>query len=85
MWFDWDGEKLRFTHTNKRQKYRNIASQPRTWRCRSSIPTTRTAISEVRGVVEEIVPDPTGRLLSAPQRPLQRPADRAARLTRPTG
>ena len=28
MWFDWDGELLRFTHTNKRQKYRNIDSQP---------------------------------------------------------
>jgi len=29
MWFDWDGELLRFTHTTKRQKYRNIAANPR--------------------------------------------------------
>jgi len=28
MWFDWDGELLRFTHTTKRQKYRNITSRP---------------------------------------------------------
>ena len=28
MWFDWDGELLRFTHTTKRQKYRNIAANP---------------------------------------------------------
>ena len=31
MWFAWDGERLRFTHTVKRQKYRNIAANPRTW------------------------------------------------------
>ena len=28
MWFAWDGELLRFTHTTKRQKYRNIAANP---------------------------------------------------------
>jgi PPOX class probable F420-dependent enzyme len=28
MWFDWDGELLRFTHTAKRQKYRNITANP---------------------------------------------------------
>ena len=45
MWFDWDGELLRFTHTTKRQKCRSIAISPRirTSRCPSSIRTTRTA------------------------------------------
>ncbi len=28
MWFAWDGEVLRFTHTTRRQKYRNIEGQP---------------------------------------------------------
>jgi PPOX class probable F420-dependent enzyme len=29
MWFDWDGELLRFAHTTKRQKYRNVQRNPR--------------------------------------------------------
>src|ERR1700712_564899 len=28
MWFAWDGELLRFTHTNFRRKYRNITANP---------------------------------------------------------
>ena len=28
MWFDWDGSRLRFTHTTKRQKYRNVTANP---------------------------------------------------------
>jgi len=28
MWFDWDGELLRFAHTTKRQKYRKCTKQP---------------------------------------------------------
>lgn len=28
MRFDWDGELLRFTHTRKRQKYRNVTAHP---------------------------------------------------------
>ena len=77
MWFDWDGELLRFTHTTKRQKYRNIAANPNV--AMSVIdPDNPYRYLEVRGVVEEIVPDPTGSVLSAAQRPLQRPVDRAA-------
>ena len=74
MWFDSDGELLRFTHTTKRQKYRNITSRPEVAMSISD-PDNPYRYLEIRGVVEEIVPDPT-RLLSAPQRPLQRPADR---------
>src|ERR1700722_12447473 len=42
MWFDWDGELLRFAHTTKRQKYRNVQRNPRL-PCRSRTPTIRTA------------------------------------------
>ena len=28
MWFDWDGELLRFTHTTKRAKFRNLERNP---------------------------------------------------------
>jgi PPOX class probable F420-dependent enzyme len=59
MWFAWDGELLRFTHTTKRQKYRNIAAQPAVAMSVSD-PDNPYRYLEVRGVVEEIVPDPTG-------------------------
>jgi PPOX class probable F420-dependent enzyme len=29
MWFAWDGTHLRFTHTRGRQKFRNLAHEPR--------------------------------------------------------
>jgi PPOX class probable F420-dependent enzyme len=59
MWFAWDGELLRFTHTNKQQKYRNIEANPAV--AMSIIdPDNPYRYLEVRGVVEEIVPDPTG-------------------------
>ncbi len=29
MWFAWDGELLKFTHTTKRQKVLDIAHEPR--------------------------------------------------------
>jgi PPOX class probable F420-dependent enzyme len=59
MWFDWDGELLRFTHTTKRQKYRNVTAHPQV---AISIvdPDNPYKFLEVRGTVEEIVPDPTG-------------------------
>jgi PPOX class probable F420-dependent enzyme len=59
MWFDWDGQRLRFTHTNKRQKYRNVTSHPEV-AVSINDPEQPYRYLEVRGVVEEIVPDPTG-------------------------
>ncbi|HTH85485.1 PPOX class F420-dependent oxidoreductase, partial [Mycobacterium sp.] len=59
MWFDWDGELLRFTHTTKRQKYRNIEANPHV-ALSISDPDDPYRYLEVRGVVEEIVPDHTG-------------------------
>jgi PPOX class probable F420-dependent enzyme len=59
MWFDWDGELLRFTHTTKRQKYRNVTAHPQV--AMSIVdPDNPYKFLEVRGSVEEIVPDPTG-------------------------
>jgi PPOX class probable F420-dependent enzyme len=59
MWFAWDGEFIRFTHTNFRRKFRNIQSNPAV---AISIVDAENPYRylEVRGVVERIEPDPTG-------------------------
>ncbi|SNQ50175.1 putative PPOX class F420-dependent enzyme [Frankia canadensis] len=59
MWFEWDGEFIRFTHTNFRRKFRNITANPAV--AISIIdPTDPYRYVEVRGVVERVDPDPTG-------------------------
>jgi PPOX class probable F420-dependent enzyme len=92
MWFAWDGELLRFTHTNKRQKFRNVSANPAV--AMSVIdPDNPYRYLEVRGVVEEIVPDPTGafylELNDRYDGPLTEPpadkADRVILVVRPTG
>ncbi len=57
MWFDWDGRRLRFTHTKVRQKFKNLHHEPR---LALSIvdPNDDQRYVEVRGVVEQIVDDP---------------------------
>ncbi|HEY4388195.1 MAG TPA: PPOX class F420-dependent oxidoreductase [Ktedonobacteraceae bacterium] len=59
MWFLWDGEYIKFTHTTTRQKYRNIKRDPRV---AISImdPDDPYIYAEFRGVVEKIEDDPTG-------------------------
>ncbi len=59
MWFSWDGELLRFTHTNYRVKFRNIKHDPR---IALSVldPQSPYRYLQVRGEVESIEPDPTG-------------------------
>ena len=92
MWFAWDGEVLRFTHTTKRQKYRNIADNPNV-AISISDPENPYRYLEVRGVVEEIVGDPTGafylELNDRYSGPLTEPppdrADRVILIVRPTG
>lgn len=56
MWFDWDGEVLRFTHTTTRQKFKNLQAEPRV---AISIhdPDNPYRALEVRGTVESTVPD----------------------------
>lgn len=57
MWFVWDGEFIWFTHTNKRQKFKNLAHEPRV-----SISIFDAdnpyRYAEFRGVVERIEDDP---------------------------
>lgn len=57
MWFDWDGELIRFTHTRKRQKFRNLEHEPRVALSMHD-PDDAYRFLEVRGEVAEIVPDP---------------------------
>jgi PPOX class probable F420-dependent enzyme len=59
MWFVFDGTHLRFTHTTRRAKHRNITADPRV---AFSIhdPDQPYRYLEVRGKVVEVVPDPEG-------------------------
>ena len=59
MWYAWDGERLKFTHTVKRQKYRNLAANP-TAAFSVYDPENPYRYLELRGVVDEIAPDPDG-------------------------
>lgn len=92
MWFDWDGERLRFTHTTKRQKYRNVKSHPQV-AVSVTDPDNEYRYLEVRGDVEEIEPDPTGafyvKLAHRYDAPWKQPPpdspDRVVLVMRPTG
>jgi len=59
MWFDFDGETLRFTHTTKRQKFRNLQHNP-AMSFAVLNPENPFNYLEVRGKLIEVVPDPTG-------------------------
>lgn len=59
MWFEWDGTHVRFTHTSKRAKYRNLQQNP-SMTLLVIDPDTPQRYLEVRGELEEIVPDPEG-------------------------
>jgi PPOX class probable F420-dependent enzyme len=56
MWFDWDGAKLRFTHTKTRQKFANLEKEPRV-ALSIADPDDQYRFVEVRGVVESIEDD----------------------------
>jgi len=59
MWFEWDGELIRFTHTTQRAKLRNIEHNPHV--SLSVLDATKPyQYLQARGVVESITPDPTG-------------------------
>jgi PPOX class probable F420-dependent enzyme len=59
MWFDFDGETLRFTHTTKRAKYRNLQHNPS---MSLAIINHEDVFGyvELRGKLIEVIPDPTG-------------------------
>jgi PPOX class probable F420-dependent enzyme len=56
MWFAWDGELVRFTHTSTRQKFRNLEREPRV--ALSIVdPDDGYRYLELRGTVVSITPD----------------------------
>ncbi len=57
VWFDWDGEHLKFSQTKTRQKYRNVGRDPR---LALSIvdPENPYRYLEIRGEVAHIEEDP---------------------------
>ncbi|WP_022881892.1 PPOX class F420-dependent oxidoreductase [Gryllotalpicola ginsengisoli] len=59
MWFEFDGEVIRFTHTTKRAKYRNLQHNP-SMSLAVINPDDVFNYVEVRGRLIEVVPDPTG-------------------------
>ncbi|WP_218577279.1 PPOX class F420-dependent oxidoreductase [Phytohabitans rumicis] len=56
MWFDWDGERIRMTHTKTRQKFRNLQRDPRV-ALSIADPDDPYRYIEVRGVLETIEDD----------------------------
>lgn len=56
MWFAWDGSRLRMTHTKTRQKFANIAKEPRV-AISIADPNDEYRFIEVRGTVESIEDD----------------------------
>jgi PPOX class probable F420-dependent enzyme len=56
MWFSWDGEHVRFSHTTTRAKYRNLQAESRV-ALSIADPNNQYRYLEVRGTVDSIVPD----------------------------
>lgn len=61
MWFEFDREAgvIRFTHTTKRAKFRNLQADPR-MTFEALDPETPLRYVEARGRLVEVVPDPEG-------------------------
>jgi PPOX class probable F420-dependent enzyme len=59
MWFEFDGEVIRFTHTTKRAKFRNLQHNP-SMSLVVMDPGNPYRYLEVRGRLSEVVPDPDG-------------------------
>ena len=56
MWFAWDGARLRMTHTKTRQKFANLAEDPRL-ALSIADPDDEYRSLEVRGVLESVEDD----------------------------
>jgi PPOX class probable F420-dependent enzyme len=61
MWFLFDGEHIRFTHTTKRAKFRNLQRNP-SMSMMVFDPDDPQLYLELRGRLVEVVPDPQGDL-----------------------
>ena len=82
VWFDWDGELIRFSQTTTRQKLRNVQREPRV--ALSIVdPENPYRYLEVRGTVVAVDPDPekafidamAQKYLGAEKYPWNRPGD----------
>src|ERR1700753_734859 len=83
MWFEFDGEFIQFTHTTKRQKYRNLMANPSA-ALSVNDPDQPYRFLEVRGVLDHVDPDPEGAFYRQLSRryggAYQAPPDAAARV-----
>jgi PPOX class probable F420-dependent enzyme len=59
MWFEFDGENLRFTHTTTRAKFRNLQHNP-SMSLSVIDPANPFRYLEVRGSLVAVEPDPSG-------------------------
>jgi PPOX class probable F420-dependent enzyme len=59
MWYEFDGTAVRFTHTTRRAKYRNLQRNP-AMSLLVTDPGNPQRYLEVRGTLAEIIPDPEG-------------------------
>jgi PPOX class probable F420-dependent enzyme len=59
MWFEWDGTHVRFTHTTKRAKFRNLQHNP-SMSLLITDPDEGLRFLELRGELVEVIDDPTG-------------------------
>lgn len=59
MWFEYDGSHVRFTHTARRQKYRNLQRNP-AMALSVTDPDDPFRYLEVAGRLVDVVPDPEG-------------------------
>jgi PPOX class probable F420-dependent enzyme len=59
MWFWWDGDRIRLTHTRTRQKFRNLQAEPRIALAVAD-PAEPQRYLELRGVVETVEDDAGG-------------------------
>jgi PPOX class probable F420-dependent enzyme len=67
MWFAWDGSRIRMTHTRTRQKFANLAREPRVALSIADL-DDQYRVLEVRGAVEKIEDDPGGDFYRSLQR-----------------
>ena len=64
VWFDWDGEQVKFSQTKTRQKYKNVGREPR---LALSIvdPENPYRYLEIRGEVVRVEEDPNNDFINA--------------------
>jgi len=67
MWFAWDGQRARFSHTSTRQKYRNLLADGRV-SFHVQDPDNAYRTLEIRGLVESMDSDPDAAFYRSLQR-----------------